>query len=195
MGNQLGGKKAAMQFVHESIYGKLKLVNVSLGDGESKGDERAGEKENSFDDLWKLSEDLNTLEAALESLQGKEITSENTREVHVEEVKDAENEEKEFERKSQSEKIRDLKGALDEFESNAGEKEQLNLRTETKLENTEVEKESRSPSIAESAFKESSPTGKDDADKKGFLPRSQLRLTKKGMRGRRKALAGLRDEI
>ena len=195
MGNQPGGKRAAMQFVHESIYGKLKLVNVSLGDGESKGDERAGEKENSFDDLWKLSEDLNTLEAALESLQGKEITSENTREVHVEEVKDAENEEKEFEEKNQSEKTKDLKGAMAEFERNAGEKEQLSLRTETKLENTEVEKESRSPSIAESAFKELSPTGKDDADKKGFLPRSQLRLTKKGMRGRRKALAGLRDEI
>ena len=148
MGNQLGGKRAAMQFVHESIYGKLKLVNVSLGDGESNGDERAGEKENSFDDLWKLSEDLNTLEAALESLQGKEITSENTREVHVEEVKDAENEEKEFEEKNQSEKTKDLKGAMDEFESNAGEKEQLSLRTETKLENTEVEKESRSSSIA-----------------------------------------------
>ena len=175
-----------MQFVHESIYGKLKRVNLSLDDGESKGDERAVEKENSFDDLWKLSDELNTLEAALESLQGKEITSENTMEVHVEEVKDC---------KNQSEKTEDLKGALDEVESNVGEKEQLSHRTEPKLENTEVEKESRSPSIAESTFKNSSPTGKDDADKKGSLPRPQVRLTEKGMKGRRKALAGLRDEI
>ena len=84
---------------------------------------------------------------------------------------------------------------MDEFESNAGEKEQLSHRTEIKLENTEVEKESRSPSIAETAFKNSSPTGKDDADGKSSLPRPQVRLTEKGMRGRRKALAGLRDEI
>ena len=76
-GNLLGGKKAAMQFVHQSIYGKSKLVDISPDlEESSREDDGEGEKENGFDDLWKLSEELKTLQAALESLQGKEIQPE-----------------------------------------------------------------------------------------------------------------------
>merc|ERR1719430_1106692 len=93
LGNLLGGKKAAMQFVHERIYGKDKLVNFSLDLREgSQEDDGESEKKNDFDELWKLSEKLKTLEAALESLQGKEITLENAKTAQVEKAGNGGNE-------------------------------------------------------------------------------------------------------
>jgi len=199
MGNQLGGKKAAMQFVHESIHGKVKLANFSLDVGGSKENDKVGEKENSFDDLWKLSEELKTLEAALESLQGKEITSENAREVRVAAVDKAENREKEVEEETRSEhgtgKTEASNYALGEIESDAKAKDQLGNLKDTNLENIEVIKGLTSPNTDVSTFEESSQTGKDENDEKSSQPRSKVRLTEKGMKGRRKSLAGLRDEI
>ena len=72
MGNQLGGKKAALQFVHESVYGKSRGVEEKTMDVKAKGD-NIKEEDSSLDDIWKLSEELKALEAALESLQGKEL--------------------------------------------------------------------------------------------------------------------------
>ena len=174
MGNQLGGKKAAMQFVHESIYGKSKPVNLSIDDMKD-GTEDGGEseKENSFDldNMWKLSEELKTLEAALESLQGNKVTPDTGSERVVKENsgEKKENKEKEVEEDGDHGASND---ALGEVEISAG----------AKLENTEVEKESLSRNIA--------------VDEKSSLPRSQkVRLTERGMKGRRKSLAGLRDEV
>ena len=174
MGNQLGGKKAAMQFVHESIYGKSKQVHLSIDDmKDSTEDGGESEKENSFDldNMWKLSEELKTLEAALESLQGNKVTPDTGSERVVKEDsgEKEENKEKLIEEDGDHGASND---ALGEVDSNAG----------VKLENTEVEKESLSRNIA--------------VDEKSSLPRSQkVRLTERGMKGRRKSLAGLRDEV
>jgi len=175
-GNRLGGKKAAMQFVHESIYGKTKLGTLKEGsDGEDGGEI---EKKNNFDELWKLAEELKTLEATLETLQAKEISPGNARRVQVGKADDGENE-KNKEKVidiNQSEHVADktetANDASGEVESDSGVK-------------LEVEKKLRSRRIA--------------VDETGSLPRSRGRLTEKGMsmsmRGRRKALAGLREEI
>ena len=170
MGNRLGGKKAAMQFVHESIYGKTKLGTLKEGSGEDDGDI---EKENNFDELWKLAEELKTLEAALETLQGKGISPENARGVQVEKADESENtknKEKGIEENRSdhgADKTETMNNALGEVESDSGAK-------------LEVEKEIGSRSIAVET---------------SSLPRSRGRLTEKGLMGRRKALAGLREEI
>ena len=72
MGNQLGGKKAALQFVHESVFGKSRGVEKKTMDVEAEGG-NIKEQDSSLDDIWKLSEELKALEAALESLEGKEL--------------------------------------------------------------------------------------------------------------------------
>ena len=170
LGNRLGGKKAAMQFVHESIYGKTKLGILKEGSGEDGGDI---EKENNFDELWKLAEELKTLEAALETLQGKGISPENARGVQVEKADESENtknKEKGIEENRSdhgADKTETMNNALGEGESDSGAK-------------LEVEKEVGSRSIAVET---------------SSLPRSRGRLTEKGLMGRRKALAGLREEI
>lgn len=171
LGNRLGGKKAAMQFVHESIYGKTKLGTLKEGSGGEDGGDI--EKENNFDELWKLAEELKTLEAALETLQGKEISPENARGVQVEKADESENtknKEKGIEENRSdhgADKTETMNNALGEVESDSGAK-------------LEVEKEIGSRSIAVET---------------SSLPRSRGRLTEKGLMGRRKALAGLREEI
>jgi len=175
LGNRLGGKKAAMQFVHESIYGKTKLVNLALDLKDDSGeDDGESEKENDFDKLWKLTEELKTLEAILESLQGSEITAENARGVQGEKVDDGENEKNKEKQIDENQSVHGAGNAetaadaLGGVESDSGAK-------------LEVEKEFRNRSIA--------------VDETSSLPRSRVRLTEKGMKGRRKALGGLRDEI
>ena len=129
MGNLLGGKKAAMQFVHQSIYGKSKLVDISpdLEEGSREDDGETG-KESSFDDLWKLSEELKTLQAALESLQGKEIQPVKVRGVQVQKEYDggnlANNENGVGENRSQhvDEETEAANDALGEVSSDAGAK-------------------------------------------------------------------------
>jgi len=173
LGNQLGGKKAAMQFVHESIYGKTRLVNLALDLKEESGeDDGERERENDFDELWKLTEELKTLEAILESLQGSEITAENARGVQVEKVDDGE---KEKNKEKEIDENRSVHGA-DNAETATDALGGLESDSGAKL---EVEKEFKSRSIA--------------VDETSSLPIYRVRLTEKGMKGRRKALGG--DEI
>ena len=169
-GNLLGGKKAAMQFVHERVYGKDKLVNLSLDLKEgSREDDGESEKKNDFDELWKLSEKLKTLEAALESLQGKEITLENAKTVQVEKAGKGGNE-------------KDKEKDIDETRSGRGVDE-----TETANEALGDEENDVGDKLEVEQNSSSRSTAVDER-------KSGVRLTEKGLKGRRKALAGFRGE-
>ena len=115
-----------------------------------------------------------TLQAALESLQGKEIQPVKVRGVQVQKAYDGGNlENNEYDvgdDQSQhgDEETEAVNDALGEVNSDAGAK-------------LEVQKESGSRRL--------------DVDDKLSMPISRVRSTEKGMGGTRKALAGPRDEI
>ena len=198
MGNQLGGKKAALQFVHESVFGKSRGVEKKTMDVEAEGG-NIKEQDSSLDDIWKLSEELKALEAALESLEGKELNPEQNAEDIYELDPGAENENL---LPDEVEEVNDVE--IDEVKE---KRKRVNDEKQPETSDDTVGKSLSDTGVIEQKYRTAgekvrsrsrpsrSQEGKTGNLEKGSLTKSPVRLTEKGARGKRKALAGLRDEI
>ena len=204
IGNQLGGKKAALQFVHESVFGKSRGVEKKTMDVKAEGG-NIKEEDSSLEDIWKLSEELKALEAALESLQVKELNLEQNAEDIYELDPGTENENL---LPDEDEEVNDVEiDDVKEKDKRVNDEKQPETFHDTvgkSLSDTGViEQKYRTENAGEKVRSRIRPSpsqeGKTGNPEKGSLTRSltrsPVRLTEKGARGKRKALAGLRDEI
>jgi len=189
-GNALGGKKAALKFIHDQMFGRkanqtdLSHSNADQDDPSYPGTTKLNTSkvvsndliDDRLDDLLKLSEELKSLESALESMESMKKSRGNEASKELAINSETKNKLGDIggEERNQSAYQNQMGGLTP---SNLIKAEELvGLKASDKVEVT------KKPLVK-----------KDDQKRKTSLVRNLDRTTDKGFKGRRKSLAGLKD--
>ena len=192
-GNALGGKKAALKFIHDQMFGKkanqtdLSHSNADQADPSYPGTTKVNPSkvvsndliDDRLDDLLKLSEELKSLESALESMESmkKSRGNEASKELAI--------------NSETKNKLGDIGG--EERNQSAYQNQMGGLTPSNRRKAEEVVGLKVSDKVEENK----KPLVKTDDQERKISHKSRVRnldrITEKGFKARRKSLAGLKD--
>ena len=192
-GNALGGKKAALKFIHDQMFGKkanqtdLSHSNADQADPSYPGTTKLNPSkvvsndliDDRLDDLLKLSEELKSLESALESMESMKKSSGNEAGEELAINSETKN------------KLGDIGG--EERNQSAYQNQMGGLTPSNRRKAEEVV----GLKVSDKVEEKKKPLVKTDDQERKISHKSRVRyldrITEKGFKARRKSLAGLKD--
>jgi len=192
-GNALGGKKAALKFIHDQMFGKkanqtdLSHSNADQADPSYPGTTKLNPSkvvsndliDDRLDDLLKLSEELKSLESALESMESMKKSPGNEASKELAIISETKN------------RLGDIGG--EERNQSAYQNQMGGLTTSNLIKAEELVGSKGSDKVED----RKKPLVKTDDQERKTSPKAQVRnldrIKDKGFKTRRKSLAGLKD--